>query len=120
MIFFAMNKSYMINKSDLLYLNHIINACKQIRVYLKNVNWNKFESEKLIQDGVMKQLEIIGEAARHVSDDTRKIYSEISWFEITGMRDRLIHDYVGVNLDIVWKTATEDVPKLEKQVNELL
>lgn len=110
----------MANKSESLYFNHIKDACKQIGIYLKGINRDKFESEKLIQDGVIRQLEIIGEASRQIAGKTRRDHTEIDWSEITGMRDKLIHDYTGVNLDVVWKTATIDVPILKNQITKIL
>jgi uncharacterized protein with HEPN domain len=107
-------------KTDYLYLNHINDACSQIGVYIEKVDKDKFTINKLVQDGVIRQLEIIGEAARKISTKTREAYKEIDWGNITGMRDKLIHDYTGVDLEIVWKTVKEDVPELKKQIEDLL
>jgi uncharacterized protein with HEPN domain len=69
---------------------------------------------------VIRELEIIGEAARMISENTKKLYSDIPWYEISGMRNRLIHEYFVVDLDAVWKTITQDldalVEKLKKSV----
>lgn len=110
----------MVEKTDLLYLNHMRDACAQIQKYLDGVDKDKFETEKLIQDGVIRQLEIVGEAARKVSVNTRSPYRNINWKDIVGMRDKLIHDYTGVDLDIVWESATKFVPELLKNIEEIL
>jgi len=107
-------------KTDYLYLNHINDACSQIGVYLGNIDKDKFIRNNLVQDGVIRQLEIIGEAVRKISTKTRDTYKEIDWGDITGMRDKLIHDYTGVDLEIVWKTVKEDVPELKRQIEVLL
>ncbi len=70
-------------------------------------------TDKLLQNGVIRELEIIGEAVKNVSDDTRNRHPAIPWKDFAGMRDTLIHQYFGVNLSAVWETATEDVPRLK-------
>jgi uncharacterized protein with HEPN domain len=74
----------------------------------------------LLQDGAIRQIEVIGEAVRHVSKDLRKTYPEIPWQDIAGMRDKLIHDYFGVDLEKVWLTTQEDLPPLKEKVLEIL
>jgi uncharacterized protein with HEPN domain len=74
----------------------------------------------LLQDGAIRQIEIIGEAVRHVSKDLRKSYSEIPWQDIAGMRDKLIHDYFGVDIDKVWLTTQEDLPVLKEQIMRIM
>jgi len=74
----------------------------------------------LLQDGTIRQIEIIGEAVRHISKDIRKTYLEIPWQDVAGMRDKLIHDYFGVDIEKVWLTAREDLPVLKEQVLGIL
>jgi uncharacterized protein with HEPN domain len=71
----------------------------------------------LLQDGVIRQLEIIGEAAKRLSSGLRRRYPDISWQDMAGMRDKLIHDYFGVDLMTVWLTATEDLPTLAESIS---
>ena len=68
----------------------------------------------------MRSLEVVGEAVKNLSDEFRKKYPEIPWKEIAGMRDKLIHEYFGVNYRIVWKTVQQEIPKLKKQVEEIM
>ena len=74
----------------------------------------------MLQDALIRQVEIIGEASSRISKDIKEKYSEVSWIDIKDMRNKLIHDYFGVNILIVWKTVQEDVPILKKHVLEIL
>lgn len=79
-----------------------------------------FMQHTLVQDGVIRQLEIIGEAVKQLSSDLRSLHAHIPWKDIAGMRDKLIHHYFGVDLEAVWTTATEDVPVLAQEVEQML
>jgi uncharacterized protein with HEPN domain len=107
-------------RDDTVYLQHVQDAISKIETYLAGVAEQTFRAESLIQDGVIRQLEIIGEAVKRLSPATRSLAAQIPWSAIAGMRDKLIHDYFGVNLDQVWLTATSDLPALKSAVRELL
>ena len=94
---------------DKLYFQHIIQAVGKIREYTKEISLEEFKNSSLVQDGTIRELEIIGEAARMISEKTKQLYPDIPWYEISGMRNRLIHEYFGVDLDAVWKTIAEDL-----------
>jgi uncharacterized protein with HEPN domain len=79
-----------------------------------------FMASKLVQDGVIRNLEVIGEATKNLSDDLRSANPEIPWRQIAGMRDVLIHDYLRVNLGRVWQTVVSDLPPLRIVINTLL
>jgi len=103
-------------KDDIVYLRHILDAIRTVEGYLSGVSEKKFKATSLLQDGAFRQIEIIGEAVRHVSKDLRKTYPEVPWQDIAGMRDKLIHDNFGVDIEKVWLTAQEDLPVFKEQV----
>jgi uncharacterized protein with HEPN domain len=103
-----------LTKDDSVYLDHIIDSIVRIEKYTSGLEEPKFISDELVQDGVIRQLQIIGEAAKRLSDETRARYPKVEWKDIGGMRDKLVHDYFGVDLAAVWDTVTKDLPELKK------
>ena len=106
--------------ADAVYLQHIQQAARSIASHLSDVDEARFFATPLIQHAVIYQLQIIGEAAKRLSADLRLQHPTIPWQDIAGMRNKLVHDYFGVDPDAVWLAATEDVPALLKYVEELL
>jgi len=105
---------------DTVYLRHIYDATVRIAEYIQDVSEEQFYQTPLLQDGVIRQLEIIGEATKRLSKDIRQQYSKIPWQDVAGMRDKLIHDYLGVDVQTVWLTATGDVPELQEQIKMIM
>ncbi|MBS3118571.1 DUF86 domain-containing protein [Candidatus Woesearchaeota archaeon] len=103
-----------------IFLEHILESIEKIESYTAGVSEKKFKSSDQIQDAVIRNLEVIGEAAKNVPADFRGKFPEIRWKEISGMRDILIHQYFGVDLDIIWKIISDDLPKLEKAIKSIL
>jgi uncharacterized protein with HEPN domain len=107
-------------KSDAVYLQHILDAINRIQGYTAGVSYDQFLQNSLLQDGVVRQLEIIGEAAKNVSSTFRDTHPELPWSQMTGTRNKLIHGYFDVNLFIVWDTLQSDLPPLKQQVERIL
>ena len=107
-------------KDDRVFLQHVLDSITIIEEYLQGVDEEKFMQTRLLQDGVIRQIEIVGEAIRHVSRDMRRTYSEIPWQDVAGMRDKLIHDYFGVDLEKVWLTTQDDLPVLKQKIAGIL
>jgi uncharacterized protein with HEPN domain len=107
-------------KNDSDYLRHILDAIIQIKEYVGDSSFEQFEQNRLVQDAVIRQLAIIGEAARLVSSSLKETYPEVPWADIVGMRNILIHNYLEVDIREVWQTIQQDLPILQKQVARIL
>jgi uncharacterized protein with HEPN domain len=106
-------------KDDRVYLGHIRDAIHDIEEYTAGGR-DAFMSDRMRQDAVIRKLEIVGEAVKHLSEETTKRRPDIPWKRIAGMRDRLTHDYFGVDLALVWTAVERDVPQLRSAVDGLL
>jgi uncharacterized protein with HEPN domain len=107
-------------KDDLFYIENILQSISRIQHYILAKDHATFVDDYIIQDAVIRQLEIVGEAAKRITKDFRNNNPEIPWADMAGMRDVLIHDYIDVDLDIVWKTASESIPKLKALLEKLI
>ncbi len=101
-------------KRDYLdYIQDILDSIRDIADFIEGINFKNFEKDKKTINAVVRSLEIIGEAATKIPDDIKNSYSNIPWRNIAGMRNKLVHEYFGVDEEIVWKVASEEIPPLK-------
>src|SRR3989338_1143292 len=102
-----------------VFIEDILNSIKNIEEFSKSLDKEKFSKDILRQSAIIRQLEIIGEAAKNIPDSFREKYPRIAWKDIAGVRDILSHAYFGVNLDRIWKIIETDLPKLKKEISRI-
>jgi uncharacterized protein with HEPN domain len=106
-------------KDQRVYLEHIRDALDDIATYT-NAGQEAFFADRMRQDATLRKLQVIGEAVKNLSEDIKSRQPQIPWKQIAGLRDKVIHDYFGVNLAIVWAVVDRDLPELEIAVDALL
>jgi uncharacterized protein with HEPN domain len=105
---------------DKQLLLHILDQIRKIETYSGDIDLEGLESDELKQAGLLRFIEIIGEASSRLSADLRNQNATIPWQDIVGMRNKLIHEYFGVNLEFVWYTIKYDIPILKEQISQIL
>lgn len=100
---------------DRVYLHHILDAIQKIEAYVLEGR-TVFMEKSHLQDAVIRQLEIIGEATKKISPNLRSRYVQVPWKGMAGFRDVLIHDYMGIDLNVVWETTQQNIPELKAQI----
>ena len=107
------------SKDVTVFVKHILESIALIEEYISKISVDDFMKSRQIQDAVMRRLEIIGEATKNIPDSFRKEYPDIPWREIAGMRDILIHNYFGVDLELTWTTIKENLPDLKHKLPDI-
>ena len=107
-------------KNDSAYLAHIREAIQTIQDYLEGVSYERFESDKMITDAVVRELEILGEASNNLSADFRGQHPDMLWRRMKDMQNFLVHEYFGVNTKVVWDTCKNDLPSLKGFIAAIL
>ena len=108
------------NRDYRLYLDDILNAVDKIEKYTEGLNIKQFRSDEKTFDAVIRNLEIIGEAVKHIPPNIRKRASELPWKQMAGMRDKLIHAYFGVRYDVVWETVRKRLPEVRASIKAIV
>ncbi len=107
-------------KRDKLFLNDILECCQKIEKFLEGKTKEDFLATEILQDALARNVEIIGEAAKNLSEEICQANPQLPWRDIMRMRDKIVHHYFRVNLNVIWQTVTEDVPHLKIEVQKIL
>lgn len=103
-----------------LYLQDILDSLAKIEEFTKDFTFDQFQSDEKTVEAVVRKLEIIGEAAKNLPNEVVKNHPEIPWSKMKSMRNKVLHEYFGVDVEIVWKTIKEDLPFLKEQINSIV
>ena len=109
----------MIYKKNQIVLEDILKFCSKIEIYIKNLNKVDFENNEMAIDAVLRNLELIGEASKRLSNDFINKNLNIPWKKIIGLRNIVIHEYSDVDLDIIWDIVTKNIPETKENIQEI-
>ncbi len=104
------------DKDDLAFIEHILSSISAIGEFSEGMNKKELISNRLKQSAIVREIEIIGEAVKNISETLKNRHKDIEWKEIAGTRDKMIHHYFGVDLDIIWDIVKINIPKLKKKI----
>jgi len=107
-------------KNDQVYLFHIRDSINSILFYTKGFSSLDFYSNSLVKDAVIRHLEVIGEATKRISEELKSSYPDVEWSQMAGMRDKLIHDYMEVDIKVVWAVVEKFLPNLKEKIELIL
>jgi uncharacterized protein with HEPN domain len=108
------------SRDESLYLADIIECCEKVLRFTEGMTYKDFIYDELHFDAVLRNLEIVGEAVKHISDETRQKYPQVKWRKIAGFRDVVAHNYFGVSDEIIWDVVENIIPELLEQVRKIL
>ena len=107
-------------KDDRLYLIHISESIDKIESYTAGLDFEEFEKQNLVQDAVLRNLQVFAESTQRLSDDFKMRHPEIEWYKIAGLRNILVHDYLGIDLETVWAAVKNKLPDLKEVIRASL
>jgi len=107
-------------KDSLVFIKHIRDSICEVESFTKGISIEEFLENKLIQNAVVRSIEVIGEAVKNLPKSFRNKYPLVNWSGIAGMRDKIIHHYFGVDLETIWKVVKNDIPILKEQIGKIL
>ena len=106
-------------KDPIVFIEHILECIELIEEYTRGVTKEEFFKSKQLQDSVIRRIEVIGEATKNISQEIKDKYFQIPWKRISGMRDILIHEYWGIDLNLTWNIATQEMQNFKKSILEI-
>ncbi|HIH34797.1 MAG TPA: DUF86 domain-containing protein [Nanoarchaeota archaeon] len=109
----------MTEKYDLVFIEHILDSINAIEEFSRGVTKEEIIKNRLKQSAIIREIEVIGEAAKNVSKSLKSKWKEVEWSNIAGTRDKMIHHYFGVDLNIVWNIVRNDLPRLKEQMRKI-
>ncbi len=104
-------------KDNAVYVEHMLDSILRIDEYIESKEL--FYDSRLVQDAVVRNLQVMAESSQRLSDEIKKKYPDIPWNDISGFRNILVHDYLGIDLDVIWSVVEQELPRLEKALNEI-
>ena len=105
---------------DEIRLKHILDAIEEIEKYLLEVDFPLFVENSMMRFACIKQMEIIGEASNHISDELKSKFTDVEWAQIVGMRNVFAHEYFGIDSSLVWEIIKNDIPELKEKIKLIL
>ncbi len=107
-------------RNTLLYLKDILQNMREAEEFIRDMDYQQFVADKKTLNAVLRSIEVIGEAAKHVPEELRAKYQAVPWKEMAGMRDKLIHDYLGVDEETVWLVIKDRIPSIRPTIEQAL
>jgi len=105
------------NKDNAVYIEHMQDSILRIDEYVESKAL--FYDSRLVQDAVIRNLQVMAETSQRLSDEIKNQYPDIPWDDISGFRNILVHDYLGIDLDVIWSVVEQELPRLEKVLNDI-
>ncbi len=106
-------------KDNRVYIEHMLMCIEKINRYTEGSK-EKFFDSPLLQDAVIRNLQVLAESSQRISDDLKRIHAEVAWRDISGFRNILVHDYLGIDCDTIWSVVEQDIPALYKSLKKML